>query len=41
MGSMEARNGGDTPALPALAAVAILTLMVLISIAGYLLLSGQ
>lgn len=38
---MEARNTGETPALPALAAVGILTLMVLISIAGYLLLSGQ
>jgi len=39
---MEAPNTGETPAaLPALAAVGIITLVVLISMAGYLLLSGQ
>jgi hypothetical protein len=37
---MEA-NRGETPALPAMAAVGIITLMVLISIAGYLLLSAH
>jgi len=38
---MEAPNRGETPALPALAAVGIITLMVLLSISGYLLLSAH
>jgi hypothetical protein len=38
---MEAPNRGETPALPALAAVGIITLLVLISIGGYLLLSAR
>jgi hypothetical protein len=39
--SMEAPNSRETPALPALAAVGIITLVVLFSIAGYLLLSAS
>jgi hypothetical protein len=38
---MEARNSGETPAMPALAAVGIITLLVLISIGGYLFLSAH
>jgi hypothetical protein len=38
---MEAPNRGETPALPALAAVGIITLLVLVSIGGYLFLTGQ
>jgi len=38
---MEAPNRGETPALPALAAVGIITFVVLFSIAGYLFLSAQ
>jgi hypothetical protein len=38
---MEAPNRGETPALPALAAVGIITLVVFFSIAGYLFLSAQ
>ena len=38
---MQAPTSGEAPALPALAAVGIITVMVLISIGGYLLLSAQ
>jgi len=38
---MEAPRSGETPVLPALAAVGIITLMVLISLAGYLILSTR
>lgn len=38
---VEARKDGEGTALPALAAVGILTLIVLVSIAGYLLLTGR
>jgi len=38
---MEAPNRGETPALPALAAVGIITLLVVISIVLYLVLSAR
>lgn len=38
---MEAPSSGETPVLPALAAVGIITLVVFFSIAGYLLLSAN